>query len=57
MFPYTFHDLRHTVAYLMLAQNINPRILKEILGQSDIKLTLDMYSHVLPVIYQQTSSQ
>ncbi|WP_405172964.1 site-specific integrase [Paenibacillus sp. FSL H8-0280] len=55
--PIRFHDLRHTVASLMLAQNINPRIVKEILGHSDIRLTLDMYSHLLPVIHQQTASQ
>ncbi|MBB6019054.1 integrase [Paenibacillus sp. JGP012] len=52
-----FHDLRHTVASLMLAQNINPKIVKEILGHSDIRVTLDTYSHVLPVVHKQTASQ
>lgn len=55
--PIRFHDLRHTVASLMLAQNINPKIVKEILGHSDIRVTLDTYSHVLPVVHKQTASQ
>ncbi|WP_353957340.1 tyrosine-type recombinase/integrase [Paenibacillus silvae] len=57
MFPYSFHDLRHTVASLMLAENINPKIVKEVLGHSDMTVTLDIYSHVLPVVHQQTASQ
>ncbi|WP_195571763.1 tyrosine-type recombinase/integrase [Paenibacillus sp. 1001270B_150601_E10] len=52
-----FHDLRHTVATLMLAQNINPKVVKEILGHSDIRVTLDTYSHVLPSVHKQTAKQ
>lgn len=52
-----FHDLRHTVATLMLAQNINPKVVKEILGHSDIRVTLDTYSHVLPSVHKQTATQ
>ncbi len=43
-----FHDLRHTAATLMLQQGINPKIVQERLGHSDISLTLNTYSHVLP---------
>ncbi len=43
-----FHDLRHTAATLMLQQNIHPKVVQERLGQSDISLTLNTYSHVLP---------
>ncbi|MGG1615610.1 tyrosine-type recombinase/integrase [Paenibacillus sp. NRS-1782] len=53
--PIRFHVLRHTVASLMLAENVNPKIVKEILGHSDIRVTLDIYSHVLPVVHQQTA--
>ncbi|WP_354437470.1 tyrosine-type recombinase/integrase [Paenibacillus sp. DS2363] len=35
--PTRFHDLRHTVACLMLAENINPKIIKEILGHFGYK--------------------
>src|SRR5581483_2486098 len=42
------HDLRHTTATLLLGQGVHPRIVMETLGQSQISLTLDTYSHVLP---------
>lgn len=40
-----FHDLRHTHATLMLAQNVHPKIVQERLGHANIALTLDTYSH------------
>src|SRR5215471_908853 len=43
-----FHDLRHTAATLLLAQGVHPKIVQERLGLSQIALTLDTYSHVLP---------
>jgi integrase len=43
-----FHDLRHCCASLLLAQNVHPKIVQEILGHSQISMTLDLYSHVLP---------
>lgn len=43
-----FHDLRHTHATLLLRQGVNPKIVSERLGHSNIGLTLDTYSHVLP---------
>ena len=42
------HDLRHTCATLLLAQDVHPKVVQEILGHSQISLTLDTYSHVLP---------
>jgi integrase len=44
----TFHDLRHTHASLLLKQNVHPKIVSERLGHSSIKLTLDIYSHLMP---------
>lgn len=43
-----FHDLRHACASLLLAQGVNPRVVMEVLGHSQITLTLDTYSHVMP---------
>ena len=43
-----FHDLRHTCATLLLARNVNPKIVSEMLGHATIAITLDTYSHVLP---------
>ena len=43
-----FHDLRHSAATIALSQNIHPKVVSEMLGQSKVAITLDMYSHVLP---------
>lgn len=43
-----FHDLRHTAATLALKEGVHPKIVQEILGHSQIAITLDTYSHVLP---------
>jgi integrase len=50
-----FHDLRHTCASLMLTANVHPRIVQEILGHSDIKMTLSTYSHLLPNLQKDVS--
>jgi integrase len=43
-----FHDLRHTSASLMLSQGVHPKVVQERLGHSQISVTLDVYSHVMP---------
>lgn len=43
-----FHDLRHTVATLLLAAGGNPRVVSERLGHSNVGFTLQTYAHVLP---------
>ena len=40
-----FHDLRHSYATWMLTQEVNPKIVSEVLGHSSVKVTLDIYSH------------
>jgi integrase len=42
------HDLRHTTASLLLAQGVSARVVMEILGHSQISITLDTYTHVDP---------
>ena len=42
------HDLRHTCATLLLAAGTHPKYVAELLGHSDIGITLNTYSHVLP---------
>ncbi|WP_440894930.1 tyrosine-type recombinase/integrase [Amphibacillus sp. Q70] len=41
-----FHGLRHTCASYMVSKGINFKIIQEQLGHSDIKMTLDRYSHL-----------
>ncbi|MED4676802.1 site-specific integrase [Bacillus nitratireducens] len=47
-----FHDLRHTHATLLLAKGVNVKVISERLGHSNIKITLDTYSHVLPTMQE-----
>ena len=43
-----FHDLRHACATLLLLQGVHPRVVMETLGHSQIALTMNTYSHVMP---------
>ena len=52
-----FHDLRHTAATLLLQQGVHPKIVQERLGHSQISLTLDTYSHVLPTMQQEAADK
>ena len=46
--PISFHDLSHTCATLLLSRNVHPKIVSELLGHSNVSITLDTYSHVIP---------
>lgn len=52
-----FHDLRHTAATLMLQEGIHPKIVQERLGHSQISITLDTYSHVLPAMQETAAAK
>jgi integrase len=43
-----FHDLRHSAATFLLAMGVHAKIAQELLGHSNIAITLNIYSHVLP---------
>ena len=51
------HDLRHTAATLLLTQGVSPRVVMETLGHSQISLTLDTYSHVLPALQREAADE
>jgi integrase len=55
--PVRVHDLRHTAASLLLAQGIAPRTIMEILGHSQISLTMDTYAHIMPTLQQEAAQQ
>ncbi len=52
-----FHDLRHACASLLLAQGVPARVLMETLGHSEIGLTLNTYSHVLPALGREAAQR
>jgi len=51
-----FHDLRHCCASLLLAQGVHPRVVMEVLGHSQIALTMDTYSHVMPTMQREAAA-
>jgi len=51
------HDSRHFAASLLLAQGTHPRTVMEILGHSDISLTMNTYSHVVPEVMREAAEK
>ncbi|HEY7912895.1 MAG TPA: site-specific integrase, partial [Blastocatellia bacterium] len=47
---YNFHSLRHACASFLLAQGVPARTVMEILGHSQISLTMNTYAHVMPAM-------
>ena len=45
-----FHDLRHSAATILLNLGVHPKVVQELLGHSQIGMTMDIYSHVLPTM-------
>jgi len=52
-----FHDLRHACASLLLVQGVHPRVVMETLGHSQISLTMNTYSHVLPALQREAADR
>jgi|LSQX01.2.fsa_nt_gb integrase len=48
-------NLRHTHATLLLLAGINPKVVQERLGHSDITITLNVYSAMLPIMQEETA--
>jgi integrase len=53
--PARLHDARHTAATLLLIQGVAPRVVMQILGHSQITLTLGTYSHVVPELAEEAA--
>ena len=51
------HDLRHSCATLLLAQGVHPRVIMEILGHSQIAVTMNLYAHVIPAMRKEVAGQ
>jgi integrase len=52
-----FHDLRHSTATLLLEQGTHMKWVSELLGHSQIGITMDTYSHVTPGISKEVASK
>ncbi|MCW2667750.1 MAG: Integrase [Frankiales bacterium] len=51
------HDARHTAATLLLLQGVPARVAMQVLGHSQISLTLGTYSHVVPELANEAAAQ
>jgi integrase len=51
------HDARHTAATLLLSQGVPARVAMEILGHSQISLTLQTYSHVTAELHRDAADK
>lgn len=52
-----FHDLRHSAATLLISQGVTLREIMEFLGHSQISLTAETYTHVLPALKRDAADQ
>ncbi len=42
------HQARHTYASFMIAAGVNAKALSSFMGHSSIKVTFDLYGHLMP---------
>ena len=52
-----FHDLRHAHATHLLASGVHPKVASERLGHSQVGITIDLYSHVMPGMQEDAAAK
>lgn len=52
-----FHDLRHGAATYLVAAGVPMRVVMAQLGHSQMAITSDLYSHVLPEVQREASER
>lgn len=57
LLDHRLHDLRHSTATYLLAAGVPARVVMELLGHSQISLTLNTYSHVLPTMLDDAAAR
>lgn len=50
------HDLRHSATSLLLAKGVAPRVVMDVLGHSQISVTLNTYTHVIPALVDEAAA-
>ena len=55
--PCAFTTCAHACASLLLVQGVHPRVVMETLGHSQISLTMNTYSHVLPALQREAADR
>jgi integrase len=49
----TMRELRHSHAAALLQAEVHPKVVQERLGHASIKVTMDIYSSVLPTMQRE----
>ena len=49
--------IRHSAATILLTMGVHPKVVQELLGHSSIRVTMDIYSHVLPSIQAEATEK
>lgn len=49
------HDLRHTHASWLIAEDVSMKVIQERLGHESLKTTMDLYGHLLPGAQQEAA--
>ena len=52
-----FHDLRHGMATMLIAQGVHARVVMEMLGHSTIAVTMNVYGHVVPALEREAADR
>ncbi len=52
-----FHDLRHSAASFFAKLGVHPKVVQEILGHSDISMTMNVYSHAFPSMQEEAMNK
>lgn len=55
--PMHIHDLRHSAATVLLSKGVNPKQVQELLGHSQINMTIGKYGHVLPSMQKEIADK
>jgi integrase len=52
-----FHDLRHSAATILIAMGVPAKVVQEILGHSNVSITLGLYGHVTPGMHEEAMNK
>lgn len=52
-----FHCLRHTHASLLLQAGVDVKVVSERLGHSSVRITYDIYSHLMPGMQREAGNR
>ena len=55
--PMRLYDLRHVAATLRLLNGERPKVVSEMLGHSSVNITMDIYSHVMPDMQEESAAR